>query len=126
MSYGLSATPTICRYSGDALLRVPTKPLARSISLDSREEGTDSVSGASSDRSDNPAFIPEIIEDVSTFDIAGDAGRGYVMLSAFAKPALARRSKHPKGLKCRHTFRIGAPVVNTPRGGQPRQSGNMG
>ena len=48
------------------------------------------------------------IKEASTFDIAGDAGIGYVMLSALTEIALARKFKHPKGFKCHYTFRIGA------------------
>ena len=48
------------------------------------------------------------IKEAGTFGIAGDAGCGYVMLSAFTKIALARKFKHPKGFKCRYTFGRGA------------------
>ena len=48
------------------------------------------------------------IKPASTFDIAGDAGRGYLMLSPLTETALARNFKYPKGFKCHYTFRIGA------------------
>ena len=52
------------------------------------------------------------IEEASTFDIAGHAGRGRVVLSALTATALARKCKHPKGLKCHYTFGIRALYPN--------------
>ena len=53
------------------------------------------------------------IKEAGTFDIAGDAGRGYVMLSAFTETVLARKFKHPKRFKCHYTFRRGATAIQT-------------
>lgn len=48
------------------------------------------------------------IKEASTSDIAGDAGRGSMMVSALTETALACKFKHPKRLKRHYTFRIGA------------------
>ena len=45
--------------------------------------------------------------EASASDIAGAARCGYAMASALTETALARKLKHPKGLKYRYTFRIG-------------------
>src|ERR1035437_9796749 len=45
-----------------------------------------------------PSSIPsKRIREVSTFDIAGDAGRGYVRLSSLTEAAPARKFKYPQG-----------------------------
>jgi hypothetical protein len=51
------------------------------------------------------------MKDAGTFGISGMAGPGYVRLRELAKAASARKSKHPKGFKCHHTFRIGAELL---------------
>ena len=55
------------------------------------------------------------IRKARTFDIAGDAGRGYVMLRTLTEAALARKLKHQNGLTCHHTFGIGACFRSPPR-----------
>jgi len=50
---------------------------------------------------------PKRIKETSAFDIGKETGRGQVMLSALTEAALARKLKHPKGLKHHYTFRIG-------------------
>lgn len=91
-------------------MRGPEKALVRPISLDSKELRTDSAPGAGSDRSDSPAFLRRESKDTSTVDTSGVAGRGYVGLPALAETALARKFKHPKGLRWHYTFRIGARI----------------
>ena len=50
------------------------------------------------------------IKETGTFDIAMDAGRGYVMLSALTETGLSRKFKHPKDFECHYTFGIGARI----------------
>jgi|CZKX01.1.fsa_nt_gi hypothetical protein len=55
------------------------------------------------------AGIPfKSIEEAGTFDIAGEAGRGYVMLKAFTKTALARKLTNANDLKRNYPFGRGA------------------
>ena len=52
------------------------------------------------------------IEEASTVGIPGVGGCAYGVRSSPAETALAHKFKHPKGLRCHHTFRIGAPPRN--------------
>src|ERR1035441_2424885 len=55
------------------------------------------------------------MKDAGTFGISGMAGPGYVRLRELAKAASARKSKHPQGFRCHHTFRIGALISGRPQ-----------
>lgn len=101
MSYEFSTTPT-SRCGGGVLRARADQTPARPISQKSGSQfGFLSEirplrkSGISSKR----------IKQASTFDIAGDAGGGYVLPAALTKAALARKSKHPKDLNRHGSFR---------------------
>lgn len=86
----------------------PTPALACPMSLGSEEPGADPAPGAGSDRSDNSAFLLRESKKPARVDIPGVDGGGCAVPNSLAETALARKFKHPKGLKCHHTFRIGA------------------
>lgn len=97
MSCEFHPTPTACRDGWTRPCAGLTKPPTRPVSLDSRGAGADSVSGASSERANNPAFLPRASEKPAPSTLPGDAERGHVMLSALMETAMARKLKHPKG-----------------------------
>jgi hypothetical protein len=80
-------------------------PPARENSLDCHTGRDQSASRESFDRSEDSAFLEG---KASPFDIAGDAGREYAILSALTEAAPARKFKYSKGLNCHYTFWIGA------------------
>jgi hypothetical protein len=73
------------------------------------QRGGDRYGFPSESRPPRKSVIPsKRINEDGTFDIAGDVGRGYVILSAFTEVALARKFKHPNGFNCHYTLGRGA------------------
>jgi len=83
-------------------------PFACPVSLDSEEPGTDSATGEGPNLSDNPAFLPRESKKPAPSEFLGLAGAHTGCRVLPRETALARKFKHPKGLRCHHTFRIGA------------------
>src|SRR5712691_7570981 len=107
MSYEFPTTPAICRDRG--MRRFAGRRNPSTSDFPGLQRSGDRFGFRSEFRPLRQSGIPsKRIKEASTFYIAGGAGRGYVMLSPLTEIALARKFKHPKGIKCHYTFRIGA------------------
>ena len=111
MCCGFAAAERVCRDGGNASVRGPAPPLGIPGFPGLQRTG-DRFGSRSRFRPLRQSGIPsQRIKKASTFDILGVAGRRYVVLSALTETALVRKPKHPKGLRCHYTFRIGAVFV---------------
>src|ERR1019366_6274356 len=96
MSCEFSAAPTACRDGG--MCRCVGRPNPwHARFLGAPEKATDSVSGASSDPSDHPAFLPRESEKSAPSTLPGTQGVDNVRLSSLTEAAPARKFKYPQG-----------------------------